>query len=222
VNFLRFLRAKLASPPDPFFVSRRSRDRISALIQAASANARILNIGAGKTNLGKNVLNVDIARSDSVDVVASMMYLPFRDDTIDLVIAQGVLEHVVDVRAAMDECVRVIRPGGLFYAEIPFLEPYHEAPIDMRRTTLPGFEQLCLPLKQVDCGIHIGPASTFTWFIREFLARLISGNDPVIFRRVFSLIGWLVFPLKYADVVLEQQESMHAIASSFYYVGQKR
>jgi SAM-dependent methyltransferase len=222
VKTLRYLRAKLASPPDPFFVSRRSRNRLCALIRAVGADARIVNVGAGKSDLGNNVLNVDIACSETVDVVASVTCLPFANDTIDLVIAQGVLEHVVDVRAAMDECARVIRPAGLFYAEVPFLEPYHEAPIDMRRTTLRGFEQLCLPLKQVDCGIHIGPASTVTWLMRELIARLISGDNHEIFRRAFSLIGWLVFPLKYADVILERQKSMHAIASSFYYVGQKR
>jgi hypothetical protein len=138
-----------------------------------------------------------------------------------MVILQGVLEHVEDADATLKECVRALKPGGLLYAEVPFLQPYHESPIDLRRKTRPGLATFCKPLIEIESGIHIGPASTVTWILRELLAGLLSGGDPTLYRRINSLVGWVVFPLKYADYILEKAPHFHTIASSLYYIGYK-
>jgi SAM-dependent methyltransferase len=216
------LRAWLAVPPEPFLITRRSRDRVNALVAAVGPEGVVLNIGAGYTNFGRRVINVDLFNSGTTDVIASATACPFREGSADLVILQGLLEHVDDARATIGECCRMLKPGGLLYAEMPFLQPYHECPIDLRRTTLTGFARLCAPLVEVDSGIHIGPASTLAWMLREFFAALVSGGRQPLYRRSFSIAGWLVFPLKYADYFLERQPSLHTVASSCYYLGQRR
>ena len=45
--------------------------------------------------------------------------LPFPDDTFDRIIASEVLEHVPDDEGALDELMRVLRPGGIIAATIP-------------------------------------------------------------------------------------------------------
>lgn len=60
------------------------------------------------------------------------------DGSFDLVLATGVLEHVEDDHALMREMTRLAKPGGLVYIEIPFLQQYHDDPIDCRRLTQPG------------------------------------------------------------------------------------
>ena len=115
----------------------------------------------------------------------------------------------------------MLRPGGLFYTEMPFLQPYHESPIDMRRATRPGLARLCAPLVEVETGIHIGPASTLAWFMRELLARLVSGGRERVYARASSLLGWVFFPLRYADLALEKLPYLHTVASSCYYVGRE-
>jgi len=115
----------------------------------------------------------------------------------------------------------VLKPGGLFYTEMPFLQPYHESPIDLRRSTQPGLKNLCAPLVEIESGIHIGPASTLTWILRELLAGLLSSGHPIWYPRINSLVGWVVFPLKYADYMLEKMPHLHVIASSCYYLGRK-
>jgi SAM-dependent methyltransferase len=215
------LRATLAAPPDPFLVTKRSKRRVQWLIEKAGDAAVILNVGAGHTDYGPRVINLDIFDSGTTSVVASAQALPFPDSVADLVIMQGVLEHVEDADTTLKECIRALRPGGLFYTEMPFLQPYHESPIDLRRATRPGLGKLCEPLVEVESGVHIGPASTVTWVLRELLAGLMSGGNPALYRRMNSLVGWVVFPMKYADYVLETVPQFHTLASSCYYIGRK-
>lgn len=48
--------------------------------------------------------------------VADAQALPFADAAFDVVIANHMLYHVPDIDAALHEFVRVLRPGGRFYA----------------------------------------------------------------------------------------------------------
>jgi SAM-dependent methyltransferase len=218
---LQRFKAKLATPPDPFLVTSRTYERVQSLVSSAGNKATVLNVGAGYTDLGPTVINVDIFDSGTTDVIGSAMALPFPDASSDLVILQGVLEHVADAAGTLAESIRVLKPGGLFYTEMPFLQPYHESPIDLRRSTKPGLATLCAPLTEIESGIHIGPAATFAWFTRELLARLVSGGNPRIYAKASSLIGWAVFPLRYLDHFFERAPHLHTVASSCYYLGRK-
>lgn len=218
---LKKVRAFLAAPPEPFLVTGRTKRRVQALVDEMPEDSAILNIGAGYTDFGPRVINLDIFDSGTTTVIASALDLPFSNECADLVILQGVLEHVRDAKSTLDECLRVLKRGGLFYTEMPFLQPYHESPIDMRRATRPGLGHLCMPLEEVESGIHIGPASAMTWMLRELISQLLSGGRFEVYRRINPLVGWVLFPLRYADYALERVPHLHTIASSCYYLGRK-
>lgn len=85
-------------------------DEVSRRYRPPDATRR-LNVGCG--HLSKpGFVNLDIAKVDGVDVVGSVLALPFATGSMDLVECQDVLEHV-DVTAAMREVHRVLRPGGV-------------------------------------------------------------------------------------------------------------
>jgi SAM-dependent methyltransferase len=44
--------------------------------------------------------------------------LPFPDGAFDLVLSGGLLEHFEEPRTVVSEMVRVLRPGGVFYADV--------------------------------------------------------------------------------------------------------
>jgi SAM-dependent methyltransferase len=44
--------------------------------------------------------------------------LPFRSASFDLVLSGGLLEHFEDPRPVLAEMVRILRPGGTFYADV--------------------------------------------------------------------------------------------------------
>jgi SAM-dependent methyltransferase len=47
--------------------------------------------------------------------VANGMFLPFPDQTFDLVLSHAVIEHVADAARYLRECRRVLRPSGRMY-----------------------------------------------------------------------------------------------------------
>jgi SAM-dependent methyltransferase len=54
--------------------------------------------------------------------------LPYADDTFDAVLSMGVLEHVGDPDASLDEIARVLKPFGLLYVyKLPNRASYLEA-----------------------------------------------------------------------------------------------
>jgi ubiquinone/menaquinone biosynthesis C-methylase UbiE len=52
--------------------------------------------------------------------------IPFDDDTFDIVYSGNVLEHTQEPERVLDECIRVLKPGGVMHAEVPNHLSYFE------------------------------------------------------------------------------------------------
>ena len=68
--------------------------------------------------------------------------LPFADNTFDCVFSFAVLEHVKDPFVCARELVRVLKPAGTLYCQIPFLVPLHGYPHHYYNMTRKGIENL--------------------------------------------------------------------------------
>lgn len=103
----------------------------------------------------------------NVDVVADLTKpLPFDDGFADIVVAFQVMEHLPEPRRFLEECRRIVRPGGLIVLVTPFMWQVHEAPHDYFRYTRFGLEHL---LDQAGFeSIHVEETTGFwqTWILK--------------------------------------------------------
>lgn len=96
---------------------------------------RVLSIG-DSTNL------VDLLDLRATEVVEAnypehnILSLRFENDAFDFVLSDQVLEHVEgSPQQAIDECHRVLRPGGIAVHTTCFINPVHGSPGDFWRFT---------------------------------------------------------------------------------------
>jgi SAM-dependent methyltransferase len=81
---------------------------------------RVLDIGCGRNKLA-GAVGLDRHPLPGVDVVADLdAGLPFPAESFDAVSANQVLEHVRDLVALVHELHRVLRPGGVLVAHVPY------------------------------------------------------------------------------------------------------
>lgn len=183
-------------------------------------NKKIINVGAGGYDPIPGAINIDPYRIGPNTIKAFGENLPFDDNSIDLAVCAGTLEHIKFPRCVIAEIHRVIKPGGKIYVEIPFMQPYHEAPGDYYRFTLKGLEQLCKKFKKIDSGIVNGPGSGLAWILVEYV-QLYFGNR--FLRKIIrNLVKIIVFPLKYIDNWLIKKPESTILAGGFYYYGEKQ
>lgn len=214
-------RYPLLRPPNPRFWTPAGRQRIPTFLAEVGASKYVLNIGSRTSQYGKDIINLDIEPYKNVDLVGVAEELPVLDDSVDGVIIQAVLEHVQRPAKAVQEIYRVLRPGGMVYAEIPFFRSYHGAPVDFQRYTISGIEELFHEFEMVRKGVIAGPASGITAALSEFLAMLFSFKNVWLFKMWFVLLRWLLTPIKYLDLYLETHPFAHRIACTLYYQGRK-
>jgi SAM-dependent methyltransferase len=77
-----------------------------------------------------------------VDVWGDAHDLPFREHSVDTVLCLEMLEHVPDFDRCVAQIAKVLRPGGLLLATVPFIAPLHAMPYDYARMTAPGIAVL--------------------------------------------------------------------------------
>jgi SAM-dependent methyltransferase len=64
--------------------------------------------------------------------------LPVADESFDAVISTQVLEHVLNPTVYVEECWRVLRPGGRLLLSTHGIMVYHPDPVDLWRWTCAG------------------------------------------------------------------------------------
>ena len=191
------------------------------------ADGLILDCGAGSRPIYyDNVVNYEIVKYPSTDVVGVAEVLPFEDDSFDAVLSYAVLEHVKQPFLAASEISRVLKPGGVLRVIVPFLQPLHGFPSHFFNMTHFGLATLFEDRIEIDqqfVGSHLGPIWTMYTLIRAWHLGL-----PTNLREPFldlTLRELLVHPVHMMDkdfVSKLSDKAMFEIASATGLVGHKR
>ena len=67
--------------------------------------------------------------------------IPLEDDSVNNILAIEVFEHIPNPEIVLNEILRVLTPGGVFFFTIPFIWPLHDIPDDEYRYTPFSFER---------------------------------------------------------------------------------
>lgn len=140
--------------------------KFDELVAAMSVDGRAMDCGGGDRCYGDpRVINLEMVAWPTVDVVASVLDLPFDDDHFDVILSQAVLEHVPDPQFAVDEMVRVLKPGGEIYIEAAYMQPGHLWPHHYFNICPNGLAHLCRNLETVESGVFNDLDFTVRWLI---------------------------------------------------------
>lgn len=201
--------------------------RMLELLRADAAadgrRPRILVIGGATQGDGLAALYAD----STVDLIAFDIYvsplvqfvgdghaIPLADGSVDGVIIQAVLQHMLEPTVVAREIHRVLRGGGIVYADSPFLQQVCEGPYDFTRFTDSGHRYLFRNFECIESGCVAGAGTALRWSLDHFVRAL---TRSIRLGRIASLC---FFWLSYADHILDPGHSLDA-ASSVFFLGRK-
>lgn len=151
-------------------------------IDTLSKDTVILDLGSGKSpyreylnsEIFPNLISVDFGIFELIDITADLnVNIPFKDESVDVIVLSNVLEHVFDPKHTLSECYRVLKKDGFIIGHTPFLMGLHDEPYDYYRYTTYALNYL---LKEVG-------------FVRVIVQELSSTDDILnsLVHQYFSL-----------------------------------
>jgi SAM-dependent methyltransferase len=201
----------------------RMLDVLRSEAARAGRRPRVLVVGGGVVGDGLedlyadssiDLIGFDIYSSPDVQFIGDGHSIPLADGSVDGVIVQAVLEHVLEPAVVAGEIHRVLRAGGIVYADTPFLQQVHEGAYDFTRFTDSGHRFLFRGFERLDSGTVAGAGTALRWSVDYFVRAL---TRSVKLGRVVALC---FFWLSYVDRFLDGRHSTDA-ASSVFFLGRK-
>ena len=176
---------------------------------------RVLDVGCGPGRwyypLLKKVPQVDYTGLDRFEIMLSghpapdkvlagdVTQIPFPDHSFDVVMANHMLFFVEDIHAAVAECKRVLRPGGLLLATTNSNQNMPELQVLLKRAVT-----LLVPPNSLYNTIPASPSDRFSL---EVGTRILARHFSAVVR--YDLPGALIF--NQADPLLNYLETSRSL-----------
>jgi SAM-dependent methyltransferase len=136
----------------------------------------VLDFGSGiRDRYFDNVVNYEIHPNETVDVLGDGEKVPFADNSFDAVISIAVFEHVRNPFEIAKELLRVLKPGGSIYVQVPFLFHEHGYPSHYYNMTQAGLANLFgkqVEVIDVDVLDYGQPICLLTIFLDQYVRGL--------------------------------------------------
>lgn len=203
--------------------TRDNIDRFIAALKDRVESPLVLVIGGGTIGQGMQglyedpglrLIAFDIYRSPNAQFIADAHAIPLADGSVDGVVIQAVLEHVLQPAQVVDEIWRVLGEDGLVYSETPFMQQVHEGAYDFTRFTESGHRYLFRRFALLRSGASAGPGAQLLWSL-DYFARSVFRS-----RIAGKAMKLAFFWLRYFDRVIPAPYASDA-ASGVYFLGRK-
>ncbi|NJM73166.1 MAG: methyltransferase domain-containing protein [Scytonema sp. RU_4_4] len=208
--------------------SKTNFQNFAKLLLKENKSSRVLIIGGSVVGQGIEplllvpeieLIETDVAFGPRISVICDAHDIPFADCSFDGVVAQAVLEHVVDPNRCVEEIHRVLKPDGLVYSETPFMQQVHLGKYDFTRFTHLGHRRLFRKFEEIDSGAVCGPGMALAWSYQYFLLSFVKKPLARVLVKVFARVT--SFWLKYFDYYLIKKPGTFDSASGYFFWGKK-
>jgi SAM-dependent methyltransferase len=146
-----------------------------------------------------------------VQFIAGAHQILLADKSVDAVVIQAVLEHVLDPDQVVREIHRVLRESGIVYAETPLLQQVHAGAYDFTRYTSSGHRYLFRSFEEIAAAPAAGSGTQLLWSVDHLVRGLMRSE----------LVGKLArvpfFWLRYLDRLIPTAFAMDN-ASAYYFL----
>lgn len=208
--------------------TRERYARMADLLLKETPNPVVLVVGGSIVGNGMEeflanpairFIETDIAFGPRTQVLCDSHDMPFRDGAFDGVVAQAVLEHVVDPPRCVEEIHRVLKDTGIVYAETPFMQQVHGGRYDFTRFTHLGHRRLFRWFTEIESGVVCGPGMALAWAWNYFALSVATSRTG---RAVAHCVTRLTaFWLTYFDAALVKRPGAYDAASGYYLMGRR-
>lgn len=210
------------------YASKKNLKKVEEMLDLTKQKPRVLTVGGSIEGEGAKqflnsphfeVIDTDVTFGPRTKVICDGHSLPFADASVDVVVIQAVLEHVLDPVQCVKEIHRVLKPDGIVYSEIPFMQQVHGKAFDFTRFSFLGQRRLFRNFELIDMGPTAGPGSSLSWAYVYFL---MGFSNNFYIRVALRLFGtYTSFYLKYFDLLTKNKASTLDGASGIYFLGRK-
>ena len=208
----------------------------SVKAETASFTGTVLDVGCGFMPYRKLVeANPNVGKYIGMDLEKPTYYghiepdlmwdgrgIPLPDASVECVMATEVLEHCGEPEIVLREIWRVLKPGGRFFATIPFVWNLHEIPFDEYRYTP---YSIARHLENSGfTGIEAKALGGWNWSMAQMLGMWLTFSKMHKFTRTFLRI--CLFPFYYILVKtdrkpLEFDGNENSMPSGLHITGRK-
>jgi len=161
-----------------------------------------INLGCGK-DIKKGFINVDKMKLPEVDVVCNIegKKLPFKTNSVEVVVLNHVLEHIQNLELLLKEIYRVCKSNARIYIRVPYFS--HESAFShyqhIRRFTWTTFD-----LFAPNHAEHFHTDIKFRVLKKELRSRFMKNKTIFnLFPRLYQEYLCWIFPVKEISYVLE-------------------
>ena len=153
------------------------------------------------------------------DIVCDPRRWPVAENAADAVVMRRVLHTSLHMAEVAGEAVRVLRVGGVMYAEEPFVVASHEGPEDFYRFTHLGLRGQFLDCEEMGSGIAegVGAALASSW--RQLLWSL--ARSPYLGFALATIGSYTAFFWKHLDAMLGSRARAIDGAAAVYFLGRR-
>jgi SAM-dependent methyltransferase len=111
-------------------------------------------------DMSKTRVDEELQRHGGPDLICDAHFLPFMDQAFDVVYTSALTQHVACPYLLAQEIARVLKPGGYYFGNVSFLEPWHDDSF-FHMSPLGVFETLTQAHFDI---VHIWPGHGYSGF----------------------------------------------------------